>query len=119
MDWRSYPGAPAPGTVLLAADALDEGAVQSVDLDGFPVLLVRGASGLRAFVNACPHLFLPLDRNGDRVLGADGARLVCSNHGAVFDADTGAGISGPGSDCALDFVPVVEVSGQIRVAGPG
>lgn len=76
-----------------------------LSLGEFPVLVVKDDNGTRAFVNACPHQFLPLDTRGD-VLGADGTRLICTNHDAVFDAQTGQGVSGFGLNCALSPIPL-------------
>ena len=105
-DWRSFPGAPSLGTRLCNSTDVAPGAPHFLDIDGFPLLVLENASGLRAFVNACPHQFLPLNYRGDAVLSADGTRLRCSNHSAEFDAMTGKGCGGFGWDCALTPVPV-------------
>jgi len=104
--WRDFPGAPAEGTRICAAAELPEAGVASHDLDGFPILLVASTEGLRAYVNACPHQYLPLDWRSGNILSDDGGTLRCSNHDAGFDASTGAGIDGLGQGCALDPVPV-------------
>lgn len=104
--WRSYPGAPVPGTPVCALADIQTIGTKSVELAGYPLLLVRGAAGLRGFVNACPHQFLPLDWRSDNVLSPDGKRLRCSNHDAGFDAASGEGIDGHGAGCALDPVPL-------------
>ena len=55
---------------------------------------------LRGFVNKCPHMGLPLETFPDRFLSADGERLICSAHGARFDAG-GACVSGPCQGASL------------------
>jgi hypothetical protein len=59
---------------------------------------------LRAYLDLCPHVLLPLTRRGQRVLSGDGP-----------------GLSGPGSACGLTSVPLrLEPDGTVRVAdGPG
>jgi len=104
--WRDFPGAPAEGKRICSADLVPQTGVTSFDLDGFPILLVASAEGLRAYVNACPHQYLPLDWRSGNILSADGATLRCSNHDAGFDACTGQGVDGLGQGCALDPVPV-------------
>lgn len=52
------------------------------------------ATRLRGFVNKCPHLGLPLETFPDRFLNALGDTLICSAHGAQFDAD-GLCFAGP------------------------
>ena len=81
------------------------------------VLVVRHGAGLRAYLDLCPHQYLPLTWRGGRVLSADGERLRCSNHGAEFAVEDGRGISGPGSACGLTPVPLrVEPDGTLVVA---
>lgn len=72
----------------------------------FPLLLVRLDDIPLAYVNACPHQYLPLDQRGKRVLSQDGEQLRCTNHDATFSARTGEGLSGHGKGCALDPVPL-------------
>ena len=116
MCWSDYRDAPAPGTTLARSEEVAGGGVKTLTLGAFPVLLVRGAAGLRAFVNACPHQYLPLDRQGDNVLSADGATLRCTNHSAGFDVASGEGTEGLGLGCALEAIPVEETEGAIRIA---
>lgn len=117
MTWSDYRDAPASGTVLARSDELRDGTTMTVVLGAFPALLVRGQAGLRAFVNACPHQYLPLDHKGERLLSADGTVLRCTNHSAGFDADSGVGTEGLGLGCALEPIPVKETgAGEIIVA---
>jgi nitrite reductase/ring-hydroxylating ferredoxin subunit len=76
---------------------------------------------LRAYLDLCPHVLLPLTRRGQRVLSGDGERLRCTKHGAEFAVADGRGLSGPGSACGLTPVPLrLEPDGTVRVAdGPG
>ncbi|MDM7255300.1 MAG: Rieske 2Fe-2S domain-containing protein [Paracoccus sp. (in: a-proteobacteria)] len=113
MNWRDFPRAPAPGTALCPRAAVK--GTLTLDLNGFPVLIVESPAGLRAYVNACPHQFLPLDHRAPGVLSADGARLICSSHQAVFDAATGAVLGGPAPDC-LDAIPISLRDGVLYIA---
>lgn len=113
MSWQDISTAPASGTVVCDADQVE--GVKALDLDGFPLLVIRDADGLRGFVNLCPHQYLPLDFHGDR-LSSDGARLICTSHQAQFDARTGEVCAGP-ADCGLDSVPLREQNGKIFIAG--
>lgn len=115
--WRSYASAPAIGAAVMAARDLSGPA--PVMVDGFPLIVLRVAGAPRAYVNACPHQFLPLDHHGPGIVSEDGARLMCSVHGAEFRAEDGAGVAGPGLGCALDPVPVHEDAGGMIRIGPG
>lgn len=115
LHWSDFPGAPSPGTALGAPDDLAD-SVTFLRPGGFPLMVLNdGGGGLRAFVNLCPHQFLPLDQRAAGVLSADGTRLICSNHNAVFDAVTGEGTGGEGLGCALSPVPLRLVDGQVVI----
>lgn len=113
--WAAFPGAPPEGTRICAVTDLPATGVTSHDLDGFPILLVASHEGLRAYVNACPHQYLPLDWRSANILSGNGTTLRCSNHDAGFDACTGQGVDGLGQGCALDPVPVREVAGWLVI----
>jgi nitrite reductase/ring-hydroxylating ferredoxin subunit len=107
-NWKSWPGAPRPGTFICLAREIPAGSSRGFVLDGFPGLLVRAESQLYGYVNACPHQFLPLDYRKPDVLSADRMQLICSNHQACFDVKSGQGTAGFGLGCALDSLPVAE-----------
>ena len=117
MSWTDYSTAPDPGTPVAAlADVTGARTLTLTTVRGeFPLLLVRAGRRVHAYVNACPHQYLPLDYRGPQILSADGARLMCTGHGAMFDAATGEPVSG--ADCALDRVPVVIEGDMIVIAG--
>jgi nitrite reductase/ring-hydroxylating ferredoxin subunit len=112
--WKSYRGAPDAGTVLCKAGELSDGVVVSLETNGFPILLIRSIDVLRAYVNACPHQFLPFDFQGNRLLSEDGRVIRCSNHGAGFSVATGEGIEGLGIGECLDRI-AVEIAGDVVV----
>ncbi|WP_211100694.1 Rieske (2Fe-2S) protein [Acuticoccus sediminis] len=115
--WRAYASAPPDGTPVIAASEVET--VRSVPVVSprgeFPLLLVRVGTAVAAYVNACPHQYLPLDYRGPQILSADGARLLCTSHGAQYDAATGEGVAGVGLGCSLDPVPVhTDADGLLR-----
>lgn len=114
--WRRYRGAPAEGTAVCRLDAIPEPGTLGVSLAGYPVLLARSGALLRAFVNACPHQFLPLDHKGERIISADGTLLRCTSHGAAFRLADGEGVEGLGLGCALDPIPVsIDAAGMVVI----
>ena len=68
--------------------------------------MVRRGAKLRAYLDLCPHVFLPLTWRGRQVQSADRERLRCTNHGAEFAAADGRAISGPVAACGLTAVPL-------------
>lgn len=113
--WKSYPGAPTEGSVICLLESAREGEAICVEVDDFPLIILRRDGKISAFVNACPHQYLPLNHKSDRLLSTDGARIMCSNHSAGFDAETGEGVAGLGLGACLDPVPVRTSRGQIVI----
>jgi nitrite reductase/ring-hydroxylating ferredoxin subunit len=75
-------------------------------------VLVRTDDGVAGWLNYCRHL---LDVRLDKGSGApmrDG-ELVCANHGAYFEADTGHCTFGPCEGATLESVDVSVVDGDV------
>ena len=85
------------------------------------LLVIRRGGELRAYLDLCPHVFLPLTQRGRRVLSADGERLRCTKHGAEFAVADGRALGGPGDGCGLTPVALeVGADGTVRLDdGPG
>lgn len=113
--WKSYPGAPLEGAVVCPLESVADGEATCVEVDGFPLLVLRRGNEVSAFVNACPHQYLPLNHKSDRLLSADGSKIRCSNHSAGFDAKTGEGVEGLGLGTCLDPAPVRVSRGRVIV----
>ena len=114
------PVAPKPGDTLCALAEIPDGGTWS-HLYGeareiFPIVVARKGERLYAYVNVCPHQFLPLDGYQGEFLTDDGDHLYCMQHGAVFRLDDGVCIEGPcGGRRLLAFA--VEVRGADVVMG--
>ena len=108
--------------VLLALDALEVDVLVEVEAnleggDAESVLLHRDAVGaVRAWLNVCPHAGRRLDwAPGKFLRGKDGS-LVCAVHGATFELESGACVSGPCKGDALRAVPVCVEGGKVLLA---
>jgi len=78
---------------VAADDELWDGEMESYDVDGTEVLLVKVDGEHYAYHGICPHQSFSL------VEGAlDGTRLTCRAHEWAFDAVSGAGIN-PRDSC--------------------
>jgi nitrite reductase/ring-hydroxylating ferredoxin subunit len=82
------------------------------------IFLVRRGDQAHAYVNQCPHEDMPLTGDDeDAFLNLDGSRILCAVHGATFNLETGAAVSGPAlPDGCLMRVPVAVVNGVVRLA---
>ncbi len=125
--WKSWSGAPISGSTLAPRSDIPDGGTLCLLQDEFPIVLVRKGNTVKAFVNACPHQYLPLNHRGDKLLSADGTILRCSNHSAGFSSDTGEGVEGLGIGACLDAIPVTvnrddqivvcETNNEVALAG--
>ena len=121
--WRTKANAPVAGTPLGPLSDIEDNTASEFTFGeerAFSMLVVRRGNDVRAYLNLCPHQFLPLTFRSDGVVSVDGARIVCSNHQAEFATDDGHALSGPITPgCALTPVPVhVDGDGIIRIGWP-
>lgn len=117
---RDDPHSAAPP--LLRLDALAPGALHEtgamVDGDAESLILHRDAgSGVRAWLNVCPHAGRRLDWSPGQFLRSKDGLLVCAVHGASFDLGSGLCVAGPCRGESLREVPVHCVDGDVRL-GP-
>jgi nitrite reductase/ring-hydroxylating ferredoxin subunit len=68
--------------------------------------VVHVPTGVRAYVNRCPHLLYPMNYLPDEFLTYDRLFIQCTMHGARFEKDTGLCISGPCLGRSLMALPV-------------
>ena len=78
--------------------------------------VVRVGAHLRGYVNRCPHAGHPLNLLPDRFLTPDGALILCSSHGALFEKLTGFCVAGPCAGRALTPVPLEVRGGFVMLA---
>jgi nitrite reductase/ring-hydroxylating ferredoxin subunit len=81
---------------------------------------IRHRGAVRAYLNACAHQAVELDWMPGAFFTADGAHLVCSLHGALYEPDSGRCVAGPCRGAALVRIAVAERAGDgaIVIAGP-
>jgi nitrite reductase/ring-hydroxylating ferredoxin subunit len=63
--------------------------------------VVRVGAAVHGYVNRCPHAGHPLNLLPDRFLTPDGALILCTSHGALFEKSTGYCVAGPCAGGAL------------------
>ncbi len=110
--------AEAEERVLCRLEEIPEGGSK-----GFPappggftgLFAVRRDGQVRVYVNACPHIGLPLDQMPNRFLDLKRQYIMCSVHGARFRIEDGTCITGPCPGQALEAVPVRIQDGQVLV----
>lgn len=70
---------------VLDAEALPEGARETVKVEDHTILLIHHEGEIYATLNACPHMRLPL--KGGKITSEDA--IVCPFHRSAFDLNTG------------------------------
>jgi len=71
-----------------------------------PVFVLNYRGNILGYVNACPHVRLPLNWTEDVFLDISRTYLFCANHGAHFDVMTGLCLRGPCKGQSLTPFPV-------------
>src|ERR1041384_5911121 len=61
-----------------------------------PAFAVRYAGEVHAYLNRCAHVAMELDWQEGVFFDSDGRDLLCSTHGATYDARSGRCVGGPG-----------------------
>lgn len=84
--------------------------------DELDIIIVQRKGARHAYVNCCPHQFIPLETFPNHFLTEDKRYLVCSGHGARFELDTGACYSGPCLGKGLDRLAIEERDGGVYLA---
>ena len=63
--------------------------------DSLDFLLLKQDGEIRAYLNFCPHLGIPLNWQPDEFMSMEGTHIQCSTHGSLFQLEDGYCFSGP------------------------
>ena len=117
--WREHQAAPDSGTALCQLADLPDGEGREVVFGQAPgelrIVVVRRGAQAWAYLNCCPHNYIPLNDQPDRFTTFDHEWVICSAHGAVFRYEDGFCEDGPCRGRSLESVPVAVVGGVVRV----
>ena len=106
-----------PGDVLCRLDELENpgsrGFIMLRDGEEEEIFVVRDGKEAFAYVNICPHRFLPLNWKPDIFLNFQKTRILCVVHAATFDLRDGACLGGPCPGQGLEAVPLRIDNGMI------
>ena len=83
-----------------------------------PAFVIRHVQGSKAYVNRCAHLMLELDWEPGEVFDLDGEYLICANHGALYEPETGVCAGGPCNGVGLESLNVVESENKAYLDDP-
>lgn len=80
------------------------------------IFVIRDGAEAFAYVNICPHRFLPLNWKPDVFLNFQKTRILCVVHAATFDMRDGSCLGGPCPGQGLETIPLRIDNGVILLA---
>ena len=83
-----------------------------------PAFAVRYAGRVHGYLNRCAHVAMELDWQEGVFFDSSGRDLICSTHGATYEAATGKCLGGPCSGTPLVRLRVVERDDMVFYLGP-
>jgi 3-phenylpropionate/trans-cinnamate dioxygenase ferredoxin component len=95
-----------------AADSVSETVALAVEVDGYPIVVVRCGDALLAVEDRCTH-------DGESLAGAEieGCEIICPRHFAHFDLRTGEALTPPAYEPLKTFNVRLE-AGRVLVERP-
>jgi nitrite reductase/ring-hydroxylating ferredoxin subunit len=82
-----------------------------------PAFVVRKEGVVHGYLNRCGHVAMELDGQEGVFFDADGRDLLCSTHGAVYEARSGRCLGGPCNGTPLVKLRLEERNGQVYFIG--
>ena len=82
-----------------------------------PAFAVRHRGSVHGYLNRCAHVAMELDWQEGVFFDSDGRDLLCSTHGATYDAASGHCIGGPCNGTPLVKLLTEERDGMVYFTG--
>jgi nitrite reductase/ring-hydroxylating ferredoxin subunit len=82
-----------------------------------PAFAIRYQGRAHAYLNRCAHVAMELDWQEGVFFDSDGRDLICSTHGATYEAKTGRCVGGPCGGSPLVKMRVEERDGNVYFKG--
>jgi nitrite reductase/ring-hydroxylating ferredoxin subunit len=82
-----------------------------------PAFAIRYRGKVHAYLNRCAHVAMELDWQEGVFFDADGRDLMCSSHGATYDAASGRCVGGPCNGGRLLKLRIEERNGMVFFTG--
>ena len=82
-----------------------------------PAFVIRHAGRVHGYLNRCAHVAMELDWQEGVFFDADGRDLLCSTHGATYEAGSGRCVGGPCNGTPLVRLRIEEDRGMIYFTG--
>ena len=83
-----------------------------------PAFVLRYQDRVHAYLNRCGHMPMELDWREGEFFDLEGRDLICSTHGATYEASSGKCLGGPCSGTPLVRLRIEEREGKVFYLGP-
>lgn len=77
------------------------------------IFVVRRGDAVFGYVNSCPHVGAPLNMEEDKFLDIFKTGILCANHFALFELESGHCVRGPCKGRDLQPFPVTVRDGKV------
>lgn len=102
-------------TPLCSIDEISDPGARGFEIGDHNIFAVKRDGEIFVYLNSCPHIGIPLEFLPDDFLDAEQRYILCANHGALFEIDSGQCVSGPCPGQALIAVPFILNNGVIEI----
>ena len=82
-----------------------------------PAFAIRKNGRVHGYLNRCGHVAMELDWQEGRFFDFEGRDLLCSTHGAVYEASSGRCLGGPCNGSPLVRLLLEERDGKVFFTG--
>lgn len=82
-----------------------------------PAFAVRAGGRVHGYLNRCAHVAMQLDWREGEFFDAEGRDLICSTHGAAYEAASGRCLGGPCNGTPLVKLALEERDGMVYFMG--
>jgi nitrite reductase/ring-hydroxylating ferredoxin subunit len=82
-----------------------------------PAFVIRKNGDVHGYLNRCAHVAMELDWQEGVFFDSDGRDLLCSTHGATYDAASGRCVGGPCNGTPLVKLRIEERDGMVYFMG--
>lgn len=84
-------------------------------IPNIPAFAVRYQDQIKVYKNICGHIAVNLDFVEGQFFDEEGEHLVCSTHGALYQAGTGKCMGGPCYGVGLEPIDAIEKQGTLFI----
>ena len=113
--------AEAERLICASAALVDSGRGVRFEVEYFgetaPAFVVRKNGKVHGYLNRCAHVAMELDWQEGVFFDSEGRDLLCSTHGAVYEAATGRCLGGPCNGSPLVGLRLEEHEGKVYFIG--